>query len=241
MKSLIKEVKKEGRDPIQIDLTSQDVAQKLQKRRSNLHGGGGGDGGMMAPEGLLSAMNQLAWERDLDLEGPKIAAVPEEVEADVKAPKAGFLSKKSSSSDIVKENGNNNGNKIDLSFRTSSNDSMKPLNPQLLEMQMVDKHKESYSPGLFRSSRVSPEGLADKPPSRDKKKKNLLTGNSSRPPSARSSSGGSKDSKDSAFCEGRRRTNIAITGSRSSLNSASSLTSLLHNSVGKDAKDDTDF
>ena len=269
VKALIKEVKKEGRDPEHIDLTSQDVAQKLQKRRSNLHVK---NESSLPSEGLMSAMNQLAWERDLDLE-TKMGPLSEEKEPEsaVKSkppqpptPKSNLFSKKAGKTSPETPSGNKNNNK--------TND-IKILNPQLLEMQMQDKHSASYGgrgrgggggkdggegkggpANWLRSPRVSPEIIEDKPPKGGKKKPNNTTNNrtmtvpgSSRPPSARSSSGGSKDSKDSAFSEGVRRqiTSLALSGSRSSLNSASSLTSLLHSSVGTDAKskdtDDTDF
>lgn len=253
VKGLIKELKKEGRDPEQIDLTSTDVAKTLQKRRSNLHQSStvGGDSGA---SDLLSAMNQLAWERDLDLEGGaggKIDTVPEEAEGTPSAHKPSFLSKKSSTPSLNASNGNNNANTgagakaMDEMFGAAGN-----KHPELLEMQMADRHAHTYSPGaMFKSARVSPSGpVLNKPPNHERKNKRGGAGGgggvgsgtvvTSRPPSARSSSGGSKDSKDSAFSEGRRRTHNVM-GSLSSLNSTSSL---LHHSLdSRKDQDDTDF
>ena len=247
VKALIKEVKQEGRDPNAIDLTSNDVAQKLQKRRSNLGAIKIDDSGPSA-DNLLSAMNQLAWERDLDLE-KKMVPLHEEMDLEGHEPKAkpvgrtAFLSKKGSRDNSAE------GSKLNQNANNKNSGkvpSQKPQNPKVEAMQMKDLHDARFgspgggspgggSPGGFRrGARVSPESMDGKPPSGGKRKgaakKGLAPNVSSRPPSTRSSSGGSKESKDSgvALTDDKKRTNLAISGSRSSLNSASSLTSLLH-------------
>ena len=88
IKGVIKEAKKSGKQGAQ-DISDADVlqAQRLKKKRGTLAniGAFGMENPMFrddedsAAEGLLSAMNQLAWEKDLDLGKPTITsnAIPE--------------------------------------------------------------------------------------------------------------------------------------------------------------------
>ena len=245
IKSLIKEQKREGKTGA-IDLSNKDISEKLtdrqlQKKKSNLLGErmsfmeAEDDG---TADGLISAMTQLAWEKDIDLtKGKSYAAAPpstikEEVEVKAKA-KTPLIGKDNNKR--RKDPGHDNPGLV--------------LNAEL-KMQGDDKGEQvkmkevKASPGVGRGTKVSPVDIAGKPPKADgakniNKDKSKKAGG--RTPSARSSSGGSKDS---AFSEGdksgrKTAANIALSGSRSSLNSASSLTSLLHAWDGKKEKKDS--
>ena len=254
IKLLIKEQKRAGKSGL-IDLTSEEISahvseRQLWRKRGQLPQGIGGDASDPNADGLISAMAQLAWEQDIDLTKGKT------------------FNKRNSTSPILEEGEANSSTNSSAGDRTpllrsteglktvanlgidnplTVSDGLPPVPKSKKDLEM--KEMRSSGPAL-RSPKVAPQDSPANgdPKAKKKKKAEKLAeklDKSSKPPSARSGSGRSKDSKDSSLSEERtrQRVNLAVTGSRSSLNSASSLTSLLHawDSKTKNTSDDSEF
>ena len=241
IKSLIRDQKKEGKTG-RLDLTASDVSEKLserqlRKRRSTMMN-------MSQPldvktdetetaGGLLSRMTQqLAWERDIDLsKGKPIIKTDTVLEEDEDDDAEDVMSSSTSRTFVA------------LSPTPPPTNTARSANGGIDNLAFVaDKHakiaeafplKEFSDTGAKpppaaagRTNRVSPEStvvdisgrraaVTGRPPAGARVGQSAAT----RAPSARSSSGGSKQSKDSS--------SVLQSSSRSSLNSESSLTSLL--------------
>ena len=208
--------------------------------------------------GLLSRMTQqLAWERDIDLSKGKPAIRTDTVleeeedddddEDDMKSSNTSRTYVPSTPTPPPKSAGGKG-----VLARVSAGvdnpvyeqDKAARISEAFQLRELSDSGAGNPSSAVRRTNRISPETTVIEM-SGKKSKRNLLKGHSSRPPSARSSSGGSKQSKDSAFSEEKSRTNAAATSSRSSFNSSTSLTSLLHawdkQGTSKQTDDDTEF
>ena len=234
IKCLIKEQKREGKKG-PLDLTSTEVSEKvsernLRKRQSSMKADTDDDSSAV---GLLSAMTQqLAWEKDIDLTKgkPKNGDILEEDETDSNFTMQTSLDPSppltaATNGSAVRASGvDNKGYMMDMSAEA---------------VKLKDMHETGFS-NFRKGSKVSPETtfIEDEVIGKTKYKKGLKA-YGSRPPTARSSSGGSKESKDSAFSEDRRRGSqlVISSGSKSSLNSNSSLTSLLPDANRKNYDD----
>jgi hypothetical protein len=240
IKILVKEQKRLGKiGP--LDLTSDVVAQRqLQKQRSQLvqpltlnePSSPNPDGG-----GLMNAMSQLAWAKDIDLtKGKQFEGQTTGKDNSKSNGKAGGggIDNPAFTKDSENENANNNDKKSkkeDIGTQELKGGGVKPWRSSKVG---PDTNSISPSPDSDGSQgHLIKDANKGSKSNKIAKDKNLPKG---RPPvdkARRDGSSGSKESKDSAFCEEKpvekRKKSVAITGSRSSLNSASSLTSLLQN------------
>ena len=231
----------------------------MRKRRSTLmrsgHFKGDDDDDDLHTDGLISAMTQLAWDQ---VRSAGIQENPREAESSTNS-SAGDRTPLLRSTEGLKTAPYRAGEGVDNPIPvTDEVDGMTPLSREMemKEIKVTSSGNKVTSSGntAQRTNKVVPVNPAKKPPIKstakdDKNKKDdgktdVDKGNK-KPLSSRSASTGSKESKDSAFSEERtRRAHLAMTGSRSSLNSASSLTSLLHawdSSKHKNKKEQGDF
>lgn len=228
IKHLIKEQKKEGKKGV-LDLTSRDVSEKLserrelKKRRSNLGDDSDDYDNETKASGLFTAMTQqLAWEKDIDLT-TKNTTVMQEIT--IKEEDEDFDESNQTSRTTLDMTSPplSTGKNRRSSSGTDNKVFMTDSSAESVPMKSI--HDVAFG-NVRKGSKVSPEtsyiddesSSSSSGPKKYKKNK--------RPPTGRSGSSGSKGSKDSD--DKQRRTNLALTGSKSSLNSASSLTSLLH-------------
>lgn len=196
IKALIKEQHKEGkRGP--LDLTSTEVTEKLEqrqmrKRQSHMRSFDEPAGDHETSEGLLSAMTQLAWEKDIDLSAaanpisPVGGVIAEEDTASQKSSSAGKKSKSVTppTKAVNFSQNNSSGGKADA--------------------------KGGYSSPMTRSTKIAPQ---DSKTQAKTDASRARSGKTERPVTGRKTAD--------------KRVTLAMTGSKSSLNSASSLTSLL--------------
>ncbi len=235
IKGLIKERRRRGESG-PLDLTSQEVSttvleRQIRKRRSTLQTSlilPGVEGEESAAGGLMAAMNQLAWEKDIDLtKGKQFSKQEYTIKEEEESSGQTRTSSPGDGTPLLKDSA-----KLEKST-ANRKDTASPK-----KTSSGGDSGKTATPVGHRSSKVHPEEKTrpPQPPNKTQKKTENKPQSGTtkklppRPPSARGSSGASNDSKDSAFSESERgrRQNIAISGSRSSLNSASSLTSLLH-------------
>jgi hypothetical protein len=190
---------------------------------------------------LMTAMSQLAWEKDIDLTKGTAFTKVDAIQED-----ATRTSSPGDQTPLLKDGANVKSGmgtaKVGTQYMAPPTGSRQSGDGKTnAKMHTAKVHPNDLKPGnagvkgkdLATSVTVGKDGIPKYP-----RKKPHAKGPPSRPSSAKSSSGGSKDStfvNEGTESRGSRRTNLALTGSKSSLNSASSLTSLLLASDSKDA------
>ena len=247
IKSLIKEARRQGKTG-PIDLESDDLTEKLVERRLKKQTLSPPDPD--ADDGsLMTAMSQLAWEKDIDLTKgtafTKDDTIREEAETtatrtsspgdqtpllkDGGNVKTGMGTAKAVTQSIAPPSGSRGPSDIKSNPKMHTA-KVHPNDVQPISIGVKGKNIDYNDPPT--AVTVSKDGLMKTP-----RKKPHAKGPLSRPSSSvKMSPVGSKDSTFISEGDSRsgRRTNLAISGSRSSLNSTSSLTSLLLASDSKD-------
>ena len=251
IKSLIKEQRREGkRGP--LDLTSSEVSEKLEqrqlrKRQSHMRSMEDSSGDEVTSDGLISAMTQLAWEKDIDLSRAQPTknlvgeAIQEEEPTDQNA--SANLTKLGGKPSNVKAGTGKTVTPVTKgSSNISQNNNAPPAKAVVTDSKGEAKDSKFHSP-IGRSTRVAPHDMAGQPVGEAGAKplqRPETTPVNTRP---RSKTGGRPITGKGGEERGKRMT-LAVTGSKSSLNSASSLTSLLHGAwegKQKPQQDNTEF
>ena len=225
IKILIKEARKKGNNgPIDLEsdeLTETLTQHQLKKRQKETASSGNLDDGS-----LMTAMSQLAWEKDIDLTKGKAFIQEDQIKEEQPETQSTRGSSAGDQTPLLNKGGDSNVKSGIGTAKTGTQSVAMSLGSRRQNSAERQSENKFANPKMH-TAKVHPDDT--KPTEKGKK-----------PPIKGSSRTNSSGSKDSAFqSEGNesrsgRRTNLAITGSRSSLNSASSLTSLLHAGEGKD-------